>query len=137
MRHSRRDEDLFHVACVLVILFFMCACSSAPRVPDAAPEAAPPQSTVPTVPEAPAPPAEPDTTDADYAVLMQYAVPEGYGADVLEEQAWRAAFHQFRETVIKQCMYGGCRFEVPDEYNFILSLKMQRDLKRSTAVQGE
>lgn len=121
------DSDLTRAACALLLLFCLCACSTVTRVTDA--------------PEVTAPPVAADTSHGETEVpaacvpdpLDLYAVPAGPGADDLEERAWTAAFHAFRESVIRQCLRGGCRFEVPEEYDFVNGLKTVREHRRQQA----
>lgn len=47
------------------------------------------------------------------------------------EAAWRQSFHYIREMVIEQCMFGGCRFDFPDEDRMIQFLNMERASKQA------
>lgn len=94
------------------------------------------QDTVPAVevtPQAPPVCPVPEQPDPDLEALKAYATPVGPGADALEERAWAEAFHRFRETLIRQCTYGGCRFDMPEEYDFMRALKIRREYQRQHA----
>lgn len=59
-------------------------------------------------------------------------------AVLTEERGWYAMFNLWREHLTKQCLFGGCRINMPSESEFISWLKHERKTREAReASQGE